>query len=143
MSIVSYSYPHAALVGNPSDVYFGKTIAFVFSNFRAEVALWESPELVILPNDRDKIIFASLEELVEDIDLTGYYGGIRLLKAAIKRFYECCQDESIVLDRRNFTCVTTRQFHAVSVWSVRVRLSRRVCAGLCSFKKLLSQNRSW
>jgi hypothetical protein len=27
----------AALIGNPSDGYFGKTIAFVFKNFRAKV----------------------------------------------------------------------------------------------------------
>jgi len=103
MPIVTRSYPRAALVGNPSDGYYGKTIAFVFGNFRAEVRLWESPTLVILPSDRDKSVFASMEQLVEDIRSYNYYGGIRLLKAAIKCFYEYCKGESIALDQRNFT----------------------------------------
>lgn len=84
MPIVTYAYPRAALVGSPSDGYFGKTIALVFSNFRAEITLWESPTLEILPNDRDKSVFTSIEQLVDDIHSYGYYGGIRLLKAAIK-----------------------------------------------------------
>ena len=46
----TYSYPRAALIGNPSDGYFGKTIAFVFSNFQAEILLYESPELIIEPD---------------------------------------------------------------------------------------------
>ncbi|HYX07294.1 MAG TPA: hypothetical protein VE912_11230, partial [Bacteroidales bacterium] len=33
----------------------------------------------------------------------GYYGGFRLLKAAIKRFYEYCVQNNIELDKRNFT----------------------------------------
>jgi len=103
MPIVTRSYPRAALVGNPSDGYFGKTIALVFGNFQAEVSLWESPMLEILPNDRDKPVFASMEQLVDDIRIYGYYGGIRLLKAAIKRFYEYCKIESLSLDKRNFT----------------------------------------
>lgn len=103
MPIVTHAYPRAALVGNPSDGYFGKTIAFVFSNFRAEVTLWESPKLEILPNDRDKPVFASMGLLAEDIRANGYYGGIRLLKAAIKRFYEHCKSGAITLDNRNFT----------------------------------------
>jgi glucuronokinase len=101
--IVTRSYPRAALVGNPSDGYFGKTIAFVFSNFRVEVTLWESPELEILPSDRDKSVYASVDQLVEDIRIQGYYGGIRLLKAAMKRFFEYCKVESIAIDKRNFT----------------------------------------
>ena len=39
------AFPRAALVGNPSDGYFGKTIAFVFHNYCAEAELYESPEL--------------------------------------------------------------------------------------------------
>ncbi|MFO8143540.1 MAG: hypothetical protein R6T78_02560, partial [Dehalococcoidales bacterium] len=40
--------PRAALIGNPSDGYFGKTIAFTFSNFQADVTLYDTPELEIL-----------------------------------------------------------------------------------------------
>ena len=34
---------------------------------------------------------------------SGYYGGFRLIKAAIKVFYHHCQNNHIVLDDRNFT----------------------------------------
>ena len=39
MIIRTKAYPRAALIGNPSDGYFGKTIAFTFSDFAAEVTL--------------------------------------------------------------------------------------------------------
>ena len=49
------AYPRAALIGNPSDGYFGKTIAFTFSNFHADVTLYDSSELEILPARRDQV----------------------------------------------------------------------------------------
>ena len=101
--IRTYAYPRAALIGNPSDGYFGQTIAFVFSNFRAEVLLYESPELEIIPQDRDRSVFKSVEGLYEDVQQFGYYGGIRLLKAAIKKFYEHCRQEGIDFENKNFT----------------------------------------
>ena len=103
MIITTHSYPRAALIGNPSDGYYGKTIAFPFSNFKAEVVLYETPELEIIPADYDTHVFTSLEGLVKDVKLYGYYGGIRLIKAAIMRFYEYCNENSINLDDRNFT----------------------------------------
>lgn len=103
MIISSKSYPRAALIGNPSDGYFGKTMAFVFSNFEAEVVLYETPELEILPQERDKSIYQSIDGLCEDVNLYGYYGGIRLLKATIKKFNEYCLSRRVTLDRRNFT----------------------------------------
>ena len=84
------AFPRAALVGNPSDGYNGKTIAFVFDNYCAEVELYETPELEILPSFRDRTRFDSLESMHRDVELYGYYGGIRLLKAAGKKFYEYC-----------------------------------------------------
>ena len=103
MIIRTKSYPRAALVGNPSDGYFGKTIAFVFSNFSAGVVLYETPELEILPQERDRSIYKNITGLYEDVQLFGYYGGIRLLKATIKKFLEYCRTNRVVLDRRNFT----------------------------------------
>ena len=103
MIITTRSYPRAALLGNPSDGYFGKTIAFTFQNFSAEVTLWETPELEILPAEYDTNIFKGIRELTEDVKLYGYYGGIRLLKAAVKRFYEYCESNSLILSDRNFT----------------------------------------
>lgn len=103
MIIRTKAFPRAALIGNPSDGYFGKTIAFVFSNYDAEVQLYESPELDLLPSLRDHSSFKSIDHLAEDVGLFGYYGGIRLLKATIKKFHEYCQHNAIELDDRNFT----------------------------------------
>jgi len=97
------SYPRAALLGNPSDGYFGKTIAFLFKNFSASVILYETPEIEILPADYDSNVFDSISELSEDVELYGYYGGIRLLKAAAKRFHDYCKSENISLHDQNFT----------------------------------------
>lgn len=103
MIIRAVAYPRAALVGNPSDGYHGKTIAFVFDNFRAEVMVYETPELEILPSRRDCNRFDSLEALHEDIEQHGYYGGIRLLKAAAKKFFEYCRTNGYSLEKKNFT----------------------------------------
>ena len=45
--IETYGYARAGLLGNPSDGYFVKTIAFVMSNFRARVLLYPSARLEI------------------------------------------------------------------------------------------------
>lgn len=103
MIIKKVSYPRAALIGNPSDGYYGKTIAFLFSNFKAEILLYESPELELISGESDSSIFKSMTSMVEEVKHSGYYGGIRLLKAAIKRFYEHCEFYKYKLDNRNFT----------------------------------------
>ncbi len=103
MIISTKSYPRAALLGNPSDGYFGKTIAFLFKNFSANVVLYETPEIEILPAHYDSNVFDSISELSEDVELYGYYGGIRLLKAAVKRFYDYCMTENIKIHEHNFT----------------------------------------
>jgi len=103
MMIVTRAYPRAGLIGNPSDGYFGRTIAFTFSNFFAEVTLYESPDLEILPNTRDHSVFRSLDALARDVNLYGYYGGIRLLKAAARKFHQHCREHGLRLHRRNFT----------------------------------------
>jgi glucuronokinase len=103
MIIRTKAYPRAGLVGNPSDGYFGKTIAFAFSNFRAEVVLYETPELEILGSEKDRSCFANIQGLVSDVRLHGYYGGIRLLKATVKRFFDYCQENLIDLHDKNFT----------------------------------------
>ncbi|PID57182.1 GHMP kinase [candidate division KSB3 bacterium] len=103
MIIRTTSYARAGLIGNPSDGYFGKTIAFSVRNFCAEVTLYESPQLEITFHQKDHTKFASIRQLVEDIKFSGYYGGIRLLKAAIKKFYEYCQEHTLPLEEKNFT----------------------------------------
>lgn len=103
MIIKTTAYPRAALVGNPSDGYHGKTIAFVFRNYSAEVELYETPELELLPAKRDDNRFGNLEELAADVALYGYYGGIRLLKAAAKIFLDHCHRNRLKLEAKNFT----------------------------------------
>lgn len=103
MIIRTQAYPRAGLIGNPSDGYFGKTISFIFSNFRAKVTLYETPELEILPSQKDHSCFGGIADIVRDVRLHGYYGGVRLLKATVKTFYDYCQDNQIALHEKNFT----------------------------------------
>jgi len=103
MIIRTTAYPRAALIGNPSDGYFGKTIAFAFRNFSANIELWESPELELLPSRRDHSVFKGLKALHQDVKLHGYYGGFRLLKAAAKAFYDYSVERGIELDEKNYT----------------------------------------
>ncbi|SKB06698.1 glucuronokinase [Prosthecobacter debontii] len=103
MLLTTKAYARAGLVGNPSDGYFGKTISFIIRNYCAEITLYETPELKIEPNQRDHSVFGSIEELARDVRQHGYYGGIRLLKASVKRFFEYCRKENLPLHGRNFT----------------------------------------
>ena len=103
MLINTRSYARAGLIGNPSDGYFGKTISFTFENFFAEVTLYETPELGFIPADVDDATFASIDDLLREIHLFSYYGGIRLLKATTKVFVEYCRSHDIPLPARNST----------------------------------------
>ncbi|MEM6885333.1 MAG: GHMP kinase [Verrucomicrobiota bacterium] len=103
MIIQTKAYPRAGLIGNPSDGYFGKTISFTFDAFCAKIQLYETPELAILPEQRDREVYKDIHQLVADVNQFGYYGGIRLIKATIKRFYEYCQEEDLHIHNRNFT----------------------------------------
>ena len=73
------AFARAGLLGNPSDGYHGKTIAFSVHNYWAEVVLyeWDAVEIVLASDDRAK--FDSVYELARDVRLHGYYGGIRLI----------------------------------------------------------------
>ena len=102
--IHSRCFARVGLIGNPSDGFFGKTIAVTVQNWCAEVTLWESPELIIEPNQsHDPYIFESLRDLHTKATREGYYGGVRLLYAACKRFYEECLRHNVMLPVRNFT----------------------------------------
>jgi glucuronokinase len=103
MTIYASSYPRIGLIGNPSDGFYGKTISLAFSNFNARVILQESAELELVPSPQDHNRFKSIEHLARDVRLHGYYGGIRLLKAAVKRFHDYCHEHGIQLHKDNFS----------------------------------------
>ena len=97
------AFARIGLLGNPSDGYFGKTISTTIRNFNAEVVLYEWPELEVILGKQDQCQFNRIEELVEDVQLNGLYGGLRLIKAAIKVFAEYCRKEGIELPEENFS----------------------------------------
>jgi len=103
MACEATAYARAGLIGNPSDGYFGKTISFIIRDFSAKVTLYENAELEIVPSLEDKSQYAGMRELVEDVNANGYYGGIRLMKAAVKKFHDYCVDHHIALPDRNFS----------------------------------------
>jgi glucuronokinase len=97
------AYARAGLIGNPSDGYHGKTISIGVRDFWAEVVLyeWDSVDIVLAEDDRAR--FSSIADLARDVKLHGYYGGIRLIKATIKRFVEYCDRWDLPLHDRNFS----------------------------------------
>jgi len=101
--IETKAHARAGLLGNPSDGFYGKTIAFIIRNFAARVTLYESPELEIHPSGDDRHTFRSVGDLVGQVRLYGYYGGVRLVKAAIKKFAEYFAEHHVALPDRNFT----------------------------------------
>ncbi len=103
MIVRKRAYARVGLCGNPSDGYYGKTIAFTIRDFWAEAVLYESPEVELRPARQDHSVFPDLGSLLENIQRTGYYGGIRLMKAAVKTFAEYCKVHGIELPDRNFT----------------------------------------
>mgnify|MGYP005855761041 CR=1 FL=1 len=104
MQIVRHrGYARAGLIGNPSDGYGGRTISFTLSDFFAEVVLYPWDQLEILWSEQDKSRFDSIEELVDDVNLHGYYGGVRLVKATIKRFAEFARQQGVPLRKQPFS----------------------------------------
>jgi glucuronokinase len=97
------AYARAGLVGNPSDGYFGKTLSVIVRNFWAEVTLYEWERMELVPSQEDQSRFDSLDDLVRDVRLHGYYGGLRLVKATIKKFADYCRRQGHSLHDRNFS----------------------------------------
>jgi glucuronokinase len=97
------AHARAGLIGNPSDGYGGKTIAFAIRQFSAEVVMYPWDQLEIIWSDQDKNRFDSVDDLVTDVNLNGYYGGVRLVKATVKRFVEFCRQEDLELHDQPFS----------------------------------------
>lgn len=101
--IRKHAYARAGLIGNPSDGYHGKTISLVVRNFQATVTLYEWDQVEVVLSQEDRSRFDSVDELARDVRLHGYYGGIRLVKATIKKFVEYCRHRKLALHGRNFS----------------------------------------
>ena len=97
------AYARAGLIGNPSDGYNGKTISIIIRDFWAEVVLYEWDSVEIVPAQEERARFPSIQDLAHDVRLHGYYGGVRLVKATVKRFVEYCQRRGVRLHDRNFS----------------------------------------
>ncbi len=101
--IRTHAFARAGLIGNPSDGYNGKTISIIIRDFAARVVLYEWPQVEIVWSQDEHSRFDSVSDLVRDVRLHGYYGGIRLVKATIKRFVEACQLKGYTLHDRTFS----------------------------------------
>lgn len=103
MYIETYAYARAGLLGNPSDGYFGKTIALLVRNFRARVILYPSALLEIRPGKSDLPIYESYDDLYASTKWRGYYGGLRIILALLVRLKDYCKEHNFELPNRNFT----------------------------------------
>ena len=104
MILQNTAYARIGLMGNPSDGFYGKTLAFLIGNFSATATVWESPSLSIIPHPtHDPTTFDSLQELTDVALRDGYYGGLRLLFATCKKFNEYCSSHGLRVPKRNFT----------------------------------------
>ena len=97
------AFARAGLIGNPSDGYHGKTISLAVRNFWAEAVLHEWDQIEVVASREDQSRFRSIDDLVRDVRLHGYYGGIRLVKATIRKFFEYAKRAGIKLHDRNFS----------------------------------------
>lgn len=64
------SFARIGFLGNPSDVYFGRTISFTIGNFWASAKLEPSDHLLIKPHPyHDLVRFDSLDNLVRSNEM--------------------------------------------------------------------------
>lgn len=103
MTIETKAFGRAGLLGNPSDGYFGKIIAVTIKDFEARVILDESAELMIQSSQDDIPVYKNMQDMVRKVDLYGYYGGVRLIQAAVKKFFEHCRRQNVQLEKKNFS----------------------------------------
>jgi glucuronokinase len=101
--ITSRVHARVGLLGNPSDGFGGKTISFSLGNFWAEATLTPLPPgagVRLRPHPlHDASSHASVSALRRRVEGQGYYGGLRLLTATVKRFAEECERRGIPLRR--------------------------------------------
>jgi glucuronokinase len=139
----------AGLLGNPSDGFFGKTISIPVRNFRAQVVLFEWEKIEILPGQSDTGNYNSMDELLDDIRLNGYYGGMRLIKATIKQFFDYVRSNGLSIPSKNFTLRYTsnipRQVGLAGSSAIIVATMKALCQfyGVTMEKAIMANHVMW
>ena len=88
MSIHIRTYPRAGLIGNPSDGFFGRTIAFTFDHFSADLVLKAAEGLTLYDTRGMPHRFPSIPAFCGQVTSHGHIQEIKLLSATVKRFYD-------------------------------------------------------
>ncbi len=101
-AIVRRAHTRAGLMGNPSDGYGGKALAVSFTDFFAEVSLAPHDRVEVVGGPDDHPAHPSIHGLAEYVGRHGYYGGVRLLRAAAKAFVDHCTARDVALHDRGF-----------------------------------------
>jgi len=108
-TVTARAFGRVGLLGNPSDGYGGKTISLIVPNFAAEVTLRPSERLEIVVADEPLEEARSLEDVRRSVAAHGYYGGERLVLAAIKRFLDYCDAAGLKRGQTPFHTAEERQ----------------------------------
>lgn len=100
------AYPRCGLIGNPSDLFKGRTLSFLFDAFQADLSLTPAEVITIDRTERDARQFSNLDELVKWRQNYGYYGGIRIIEATMVRFRNYCRQHNIAIDPKRCFRIT-------------------------------------
>ena len=84
--VIGVAHARVGLLGNPSDGYGGKAIAFCLADFQARVYLEPAEDLRLLGHGGARRLSASLGETGEAFDPVHREDGSHLLEAALHRF---------------------------------------------------------
>lgn len=101
--IETRTFPRAALAGNPSDGFFGKTLAFTFSDFQVDVLLANDNEESCLPAGCTTYKCNGLAGASKGEKLLSSQNANQLLIASVNGFKAYCVREHIPLEEKRFS----------------------------------------
>ena len=99
------AFARLGLLGNPGDGYEGKALATLVYDFAATVSVTDGEDFAIHPNPRDGLRFPSLGKAADSFAGGGCEDGLRLIRAAVRRFHLLVGDPDGTLGSR---CVQIR-----------------------------------
>ncbi len=97
-----HAFPRAGLLGNPSDIYGGKALAFAFENFRASVQIHAMPPSSIPESDTETLDVPDFMRLAAPPQHPDFDGVHPLLLAACRRFRHGVPGLDLQGSRRRF-----------------------------------------